>query len=678
MAKKILIADDQKFSLQMLRDALIAHGFKVFEAADGASACRQAEEILPDLILMDMIMPGLDGVEACRRIKQNRATSAIPIIMLTANKDKERLVAAFKAGADDYVNKPFASYELLARINSNLLKHEAVNVLRQKIADSEILLEIAQAVTSTLDTREILQSIVAKIAATLGVKRCSITMVRENDQYGYVLASSDNPEISDLRIELARYPEIQEVVRTGQTLILEDAKHHPLMETVRERISRLDIDTLLVLPVIYRSEVIGTLMMRTARKRESFSSRELNFCKLVASVSASALKNAHLYEQVRDESLELRQVKEQLEAELKEKNLLASLFEHASEGLMALDVRGDVVYVNQSALELLGYQRAEAPQINLTDFLAEESFQEIMENHMNFFLGCDYRSKYDLLFRTRSGDKRCVSVSVSDYRLAGNYAILSFRDVTEERLAQQQLKEANDQLKGLDQLKSDFISTATHDLRTPVTIISSYCSLLQETGSDNLTAEQQQFLAAAIENSEHLLKLIDDMLDIARLDAGKEGFNFTRADIIEPVQEAYALLAPFAELQGLEFTINIEVAAAPIICDPLQIRSVLTNLVGNAIKFTPRGGKIGITVCANADEVHVSVHDTGIGIPEQHKHEIFDEFFQIQHPDSGQRGSGLGLSICKRIVSAHSGKMWVDSTPREGSSFTFALPRAPE
>ncbi|GFE57907.1 response regulator [Geobacter sp. AOG1] len=674
---KILIVDDQAFARQLLHDELLAAGMMVEEAADGAAACALAAESRPDLILMDMVMPGLDGIEACRRLKGDPQTASIPVIVLTANKDKDKLVEAFAVGADDYLNKPFVTHELLARINSNLSKRTTAEMLRQEVRDTGILLEISQAITSSLDTRRILQIIVEKIAGTLDVLRCSIVHLKGEDGYGYVLASSDNSDISGFRIELERYPEIREVIRTGKSLVVDDVKNNPLMEEVRGFISGLPFDSILVLPVIYRSEVIGTLMLRTARAGNSFTHHELNFCELVANVSAAALKNAYLYEKAREESQELREIKERLEQELREKALFETLFEHASDGLMALNAHGEPVYINRIALAMLGYSREEALNLALADMLADECRQDAMENHLSFFVGREYRRRSELVFVTKGGERLHVSVSVSDYRLDGRYLICSFTDVTEERRFQQQLKAANERLQDLDRLKSEFIRTATHELRIPVSIMYSYCALLGESDTGSLTDTQRQYLKAAVESGERLVDLVDSMLDLARIENGGPLLNLGEKRIIEPIRDVYSVLAPYAEQNGLLLSIEPIDEGLSACFDPTQIACVLTNLIGNAIKFTPPGGKIGIAAGQHGKHVRVTVSDTGVGIPEECHDRIFDEFCQVGASSAPKKGSGLGLTICKRIVAAHKGDLWVDSAPQQGSAFTFTLPMCP-
>ena len=671
---RILIVDDQVYARKVLSDALLPAGFLVQEAVDGEESCSLAATFRPELILMDMIMPGIDGIETCRRLKANPLTASIPVIVLTAVKDKDKLVEAFAAGADDYLSKPFSYHELLARINSTLAKREAAEMLRQDVKDKEILLEISQAITSSLDTHRILQIIVEKIAGNINVLRCSMVRVKEEDNCGYVLASSDNDGIDGLRIELDLYPEIREVLRTGKALVLEDIKNHPLMEEVRERIYGLGFDSILVLPVIYRSEIIGTLMLRTARAANSFTARELEFCELVANVSAAALKNALLYELARDESQELREVKMRLEEELAEKALFETLFEHASNGLMALNSSGEPVYINRSALAMLGYTRNEALDISLADILSAECRQYALENHLKFFAGHDYWRRSDLVFVNKNEEPFQVSVSLSDHRLAGRFLIVSFTDVTEERHVKHQLTVANERLQDLDRLKSRFIRTATHELRIPVNIMYSYCALLGESDAGNLTETQRQYLKSAVESGERLVDLIDSMLDLARIEHEGGKLSLGEQRIVEPIRDVYSVLAPYAEQNGLHISMDSVDDGLSACFDSVQIQCVLTNLIGNAIKYTPPGGNIGISAGQHGEHVRVTVSDTGAGIPEEYHDRIFDEFCQIEATNGPRKGSGLGLTICKRIITAHKGNMWVTSSPQQGSAFSFTLP----
>lgn len=543
----------------------------------------------------------------------------------------------------------------------------------ERTRELEALLEISQALTSTLNTAEILRIIVNKIAANIRVERCSIARVYESGSYGLVLASSDNSALNGLKIDLERYPEILEVMRTGKPLLIDDAQRHPLLNDVRERLAHLDFNMILVLPVIYQSEVIGTLMLRTVRNNPPFTESEIHFCRLVANVSANALKNARLYELVRDESFELREAKIRIEEELRAKEVYESLFEHASEGLMAVNVRGEISYVNTGALEIFGCGREAAAKLTLQDVLAEESLREALENHINFFLGRTYRKKLDLIVVSKEGGKRYVQVSVSDHRLLGQYCIISFMDVTEERKREFDLREANARLMDMDRIKSEFLNTAAHELRTPITVVHGYSTLVRDLGLDNLTEQQSEYIHAAIQGTEMIMEFVEDLLDLARMKSGTLELKLEEKEIMEPIREVYKVFAPFASQKGVMLVMDATEEDIRACFDHEKVERVLINLIGNAMKFTPEGGTIGILVDRAGDEVRISVTDNGPGIPQECLPRIFEEYYQID-PDDSRPGSGLGLPICKRIVEAHNGRIWVNSQLSRGSRFTFSLP----
>lgn len=685
-AKRVLVVDDQNFEAHVLKDMLERHGFIVDVAHDGFTALAQALESPPDIVLLDMIMPGLDGVETCRRFKQDSRTFSIPVIVVTAKKDKENLVSAFDAGAEDYLSKPVEDHELLARIKSNLIKKEALILLERanqvkkealthlekKVHESELLLEITQAITSSLDTREILQAVVDNIARNISVKRCSIARVNLLDGSATVLASSDVPGIEGLKIRLDKYPEIREVVRTGLPLMIDDVKSHPLLTDVREQIVHLDFCTLFVLPMTYRSEVIGTLMLRTAREH-TFVDDEIRFCQMVANVSAAALKNAYLYEQARNESRELREAKLRIEKDLQEKAMYESLFEHASEGLMAITSSGEAVFINTGGLEILGYQRDELPNPIIPGIVAGESLQFAVDTINLSFQGEEHPRRFDLFVIRKSGETRCISVSLSTVLPQGNCIVLSFADVTDERHSRHSLEKANGHLQGLARLKSVFITTATHELNTPVKILYGYCDLLRKLGTDNLTPEQRECVDHAFESSRHLLELITTMLDLSRLEAGKVDLSIEPCNVLIPLEKSYAILEPFARQSGIDLKVIPPTEELIALLDVEKVQRVLMNLIGNAIKFTPRGGCIDIAADRVLHEIQISVTDSGTGIPEEFLPSIFDEFSQARRGPGPQQGSGLGLAICRKIIEAHHGSIWAESS-EQGSCFTFSLP----
>lgn len=513
--RKILIADDEKFALRLLRDLLEPCSWVIEEVSDGLEVLAAALRFKPDLVLLDLVMPGLGGLEVCRMLKEDERTRSIPVILVTAQRDTDNVVAAFEAGADDYVTKPYCEGELLARVRSSLDKREAFALVEQKARDMAALLEISQAVTSHQDTDQILQIVVDRIAENMELRRCSIARIDEKAGSGYVLASSDFPGIRGLRIDLSRYPEIREVIRTGKSVLVEDIKNHPLMAPIREHVSELDFNTVLVLPMTFHSEVIGTLMLRTAGEKKSFSEREIGFCQLVANVAANALKSAVLLEQARGESFDLRAAKEAMEKELRDKGTFQEIFEDAGEGILLMNALGEVVMANASARERLDFGDGTQP-LKLSDFIAEESAMEAKENHINFFLGRKYRERSLLLFTTRDGRKRWMATALGRSRPQDSCAVLSFFDITElmaeHRRMEKEILLLRENVRG----RQERISSAAGDLRDSASLIQGYCSLLKESEEMSMSETNLGYLQAVLKNSEHLSKMIDDLLELAR------------------------------------------------------------------------------------------------------------------------------------------------------------------
>jgi signal transduction histidine kinase len=251
--------------------------------------------------------------------------------------------------------------------------------------------------------------------------------------------------------------------------------------------------------------------------------------------------------------------------------------------------------------------------------------------------------------------------------------VISFTDVTEERCSMYSLEKANTHLQELARLKSAFITTATHELNTPVNILHGYCTMLQKLGMDNMTPEQRECVDHAYKSSRHLLELIATMLDLSRLEAGKMDLSIEPRNVLIPIEKSYAILEPFARQGSINLTVIPPKEEFIALLDVEMIQRVLMNLIGNAIKFTPKGGSITITAEQALHEIHISVADSGPGIPEEFLPSIFDEFSQAQRGPGLQQGSGLGLAICRKIIEAHNGSIWAESSNR-GSRFTFSLP----
>ena len=240
----------------------------------------------------------------------------------------------------------------------------------------------------------------------------------------------------------------------------------------------------------------------------------------------------------------------------------------------------------------------------------------------------------------------------------------------------QELATANDKLRELDRLKSQFLSVATHELRTPLTVILGYNSMLAESMEDRLTAEEQETLRESVAACKRLIRLVNSMLDVTQIESGKMHMNVVRSDLRQVVQGTVTLFQHEARQRNLKLRAELPARLPKIEMDPERIQQVLTNLVGNALKFTPAGGQVTVAVRMQREEAEVAVSDTGVGIAPQDQAHIFEEFAPVHTRPVGGRGesSGLGLAISRRILQAHQGAIRVSSVPGRGSVFTFSLP----
>jgi NtrC-family two-component system sensor histidine kinase KinB len=239
--------------------------------------------------------------------------------------------------------------------------------------------------------------------------------------------------------------------------------------------------------------------------------------------------------------------------------------------------------------------------------------------------------------------------------------VLLLRDVT--RLAE------------LDRLKSEFVMTASHELRTPLTSIGMSIDLLMESAVKKLDEKEQQLLSAAHEDLQRLKVLVSNLLDLSKIEAGRVEMDFSSLSVRLLFERMMTVFRTPADEKGVTLSFHCPAELPNTKADADKIIWVLTNLISNALHYTPRGGSIRLSAESFAPYLQISVSDNGPGIPYEYQSKIFDKFVQVK----GEKvlgGSGLGLTICKEIVRAHGGTIWVDSVPGSGSTFTFTLPVA--
>jgi len=261
----------------------------------------------------------------------------------------------------------------------------------------------------------------------------------------------------------------------------------------------------------------------------------------------------------------------------------------------------------------------------------------------------------------------------------------SFREIEAKN---RELVATNERLRELDRLKSNFLATVSHELRTPLTSIIGYSEMLVQGMAGPINPEQDEYIRTILEKGESLLQLISSILDLTQIEAGRMRLAFAPCDLADLVKQAVTAVAPQAQQKGLSLETSVSPSLQRASVDRDKLRQCLVNLLANAVKFTPEGGRVGLSVIPEIPDGVLApgkrgfllvVQDSGIGIPAEQRERIFESFYQVdQSSTRAYGGAGLGLAIVKSFVEAHGGRVRVDSEVGRFSRFTLALPYAPE
>lgn len=265
-----------------------------------------------------------------------------------------------------------------------------------------------------------------------------------------------------------------------------------------------------------------------------------------------------------------------------------------------------------------------------------------------------------------------LSVSAEPVIIDGKkHAVVAINDITDRKRAEEELRETME-------IKSQIISTVSHELRTPLASMKEAVLIVLNEVAGKISKDQRRFLDIARRNIERLARLINDVLDFQKLGSGQMEFCMQENDIGKVVEDAYNTMVPYSQKTGVNLAVKLEDSLPKAVFDSDRIIQAVTNLVSNAIKFTPQGGLVSVCVRRQDRALAISVTDTGMGIPKEALPKIFDRFYRVQRPGREIKGTGLGLAIVKSIVMGHGGRIDVESELEKGTTFTVVLPLVPK
>lgn len=566
-----------------------------------------------------VLLAGLTGV----------LTLAITLVTSQLTRPLNLLARAAEEVARGNLNRsvPITGDDEIARLGEAM---ERMRVsLRNRLEDLSLLLQVAQEVSATLDLSQGIPRVLEGALKGLNARVARIVL----------LSASGDPQVAMGRGEFvsgvnhldralaiaarnASGPLVLENLRRARTLSVPDA----VLE---------EIQAALALPVMSKGQPVAVMWVGFARPRRIEPS-EVDLLSTLASQTAVLLENARLFQLAEGG-----------------RRQLSAILTSTGDAILVTDRDDRIVLVNPAAERALGIPAEELIGHPVTETPLEESLVRILTEPMG--RGGPLVGEVPL----PSGRVFYASASTILSAEGENMGrVVVMRDITH--------------FKELDEMKSEFVATVSHDLRAPLTFIRGYASMLPMAG--DLTQKQQEYLEKIFTGIEQMSTLVENLLNLQRIEAGI-GLEERPCHLGALLVEAVDGMRARAVAKGLTLSIDVSEPAPIIWGDATLLRQAIANLVDNAIKYTPSGGKVTVGLRVIGQEVQISVTDTGIGIAPEDQVRLFEKFYRIRRRGMEETpGSGLGLAIVRSIVERHGGRVWVDSQLHRGSTFTIALP----
>jgi PAS domain S-box-containing protein len=430
------------------------------------------------------------------------------------------------------------------------------------------------------------------------------------------------------------------------------------------------VDTPAVFATGTGSEELAVKAMKSGASDYLIKDPARNYLKVFPEIVKNTIRHKKAEDELKRYHVKLVElVKERTEQLAEEKELLAVTLSSMGDAVVAVDAENRIMLLNKTAEQLTGWRFEEVQGKPVDDIIrtineqtrqpADSPIDRVLESR-KIESGTDHDALVARLGRECPVSATAAPIRRNDGTMAG--IVMVFRDVSQQR--------------EIDRMKSDFISSVSHELRTPLTSIKAYAeTMLQDR---NMTEEtKREFLQIINEESDRLTNLINGILEISKIESGTIEIVRTRVNVASVISRAVADLEYLAGKKNIRLETDIAEHLPELLGDENKIRSMVSNLVNNAIKFTPENGRVMVSSQVNNNELLIKVTDNGMGIPKEDLPKIFGRFYRVHRPGTQIQGTGLGLAIVKEIVIRHDGRIEVESEINKGSTFTVYLPMAP-
>ena len=669
MKKKVLYVEDEQNQLELIMEVLGMAGYDVYGALDGITGLKLVSEKSPDLILLDLNLPRMSGWEVITKLQGDNKLKNIPIVVITGDSDAEGLEKCITAGSSGFLKKPL-NYKLLPQIISDYIdgKKEKVKVtpkkregyLREQSLRLVDRLHVQiENLTKTNRRMEILNKELERRGTYINKMLDPLIVVDLEGNITDYNSALENFLVSEWR-DLTDFNVFDFVDDENRKLIeQEDKKRYSNLSSSNYRLTFKDFNgvnkQVLISghPIVEKNKIAGTYAI------------------------IKDISDQHLLEE-------------------KYKNI----FENTSEGLYQSTLDGKFITVNPAIVKILGYDsKEELLDKSIPDDIYQDSASR--QKYIKILFEEKSVTAYEEVMITKNGDKIYTigaSRLITDENGKEPYIEGNLIDITERKLIDQEreiftqtLEEKNRQLKEANRLKDEFLANMSHELRTPLNSIIGFSEILVDGLSGDLNDEQFEFINNVRKSGLHLLDLINDILDLSKIRAGMMKPSPEAVELVNLSIETCTTLRAQAEKKEVSIIFDPPDEQIFVEADPLMIKQVFLNIVGNAIKFTPEKGEVRVILsevqvsnwdnnsfkevkAGKGDAIRYQIIDTGVGIEEKNVDIIFDEFRQVDGSytrNSG--GTGLGLPLSTKLINLHHGKLWVESEVNVGSCFNILM-----
>lgn len=669
--EEILIIDDSKQICAMLSEYVLPElGYASAIANTGRQGLNRLRQKLPDLILLDLQLPDISGLDLLRLIAQEGYD--VPVILMTAHGSEAIAVEAFRLGARNYLIKPFSETEAQAVIDQALRerrlareKEQLTRNLRQRVQELTVLYSIGKSVSALLDQEELLVRIVE---AGVYITRAEegFLLLRDLQVNELYLRAAKN--LGEQRAQKMRMPIDDslagQVVQTGKPIRLDRVSGG---NTLKVKTGFL-VRAILQVPLTVGNEVIGVLAVDNQQSDRTFSENDQYLLSALADYAAIAIENVRLYQQSKANEERYR-----------------DLFANAYDLIFTLDRQLRILTINKTGTELTRYPEEQLINRPLRDICLPEKWESVERRLADMLMGRGTQP-FELEIQPRDSEpgKETILLEVSARMVFNGAKVETIhciaRDLTERRQLQEQLIRS-EKLSAIGQL----VAGVAHEVNNPLTSISGFAQLLLR--DPELSEKLQPDIKHIHIQAERAARIVQNLLVFAREHKPQR----VPVSLNEVMQSTLALRAYQLRVDNIKVEQELDPDLPNTVADPFQLQQVFLNMINNAHQaMTERGGPGVLTlrtrmssrtalaepgrdgrVAVQQRTVVASIGDTGVGIPEADLNRIFDPFYTTK--PVGQ-GTGLGLSICYGIVQEHGGRIWAESKVGVGTTVSIELP----